>query len=215
MAGSRATVHTLKIGLRGARPPIWRRLEVPSRIRLVELSAVIQAAFDWAGYHLWVFETVRGEYGLPDPELGHRDAASVTLRTIAPRAADQLRYVYDFGDDWEHDVVVEAVGPAVAEVGYPRCTGGRRAAPPEDCGGVWGYAELLEILADPGHAEHTERLQWLGLDSAGDLGPASFDVEEINQALGRVGGRGLGILPASMPVSRFDPINGDDLAGWS
>lgn len=129
----------------------------------------------------------RGEYGLPDPELGHRNAASVTLRTVAPRAGDKVRCVYDFGDDWQHDVVVEAVGPSVAGVGYPRCTGGRRAAPPEDCGGVWGYADLLEILGDPRHGEHAERLEWLGLDAADGLDPLAFDVEEVNRALAAPG----------------------------
>ena len=96
-----------------------------------------------------VFETERGEYGRPDPELGHRNAATVTLKAVAPRAGARLRYLYDFGDDWEHDLVVEAVGRADPDASYPRCTGGRRAGPPEDCGGIWGYGDLLEILACP------------------------------------------------------------------
>lgn len=178
-----AAVHILKIGLRGARPPIWRRIEVPSSIPLDQLSALIQAAFDWDGYHLWVFETERSEFGVPDPELGHRDAAKVTLRSVAPRPGAKLRYVYDFGDDWQHDITVEAVAPATPDGHYPRCTGGRRAAPREDCGGVWGYADLLETLADPEHPGHAERLEWLGLDSAADFDPAAFDVAEVDQAL--------------------------------
>ncbi len=175
-------MHTIKIGLRGTKPPIWRRLEVPSGIRLDELGTLIQTAFGWAGHHLWVFETPRGEYGLPDPELGHRDAGAVTLRSVAGRSA-RFRYVYDFGDDWQHDIVVEEIAPAAPDVRYPRCTGGKRAAPPEDCGGVWGYAELLEILADPEREEHAERLEWLGLASAADLDPAAFDADEINEGL--------------------------------
>jgi hypothetical protein len=180
-------VHTLKIGLNGTRPPIWRRLEVPSAIRLDRLSVLIQASFQWAGYHLWVFETARGEYGEPDPELGHRHAASVTLRSVAPTVGARLSYVYDFGDDWRHDIVVESISRPLLDVTYPRCTGGRRAAPPEDCGGVWGYSDLLAVLADPDHPEHGERLEWLGLDTASDLDPAAFDVVEVDRALAEHG----------------------------
>jgi hypothetical protein len=183
MAAGRASVHTIKIGLRGMRPPVWRRLEVPSGTRLDALSTVIQVAFGWVGYHLWVFETARGEFGVSDPELGHRDAATVTLKAVAPRAGARLRYIYDFGDDWQHDIMVEAVGPADSDACYPRCTAGRRAGPPEDCGGVWGFAELLEILADPQHEEHAERLEWLGVDSAEEFDPAAFDLAEINRDL--------------------------------
>lgn len=183
MPVTRMSVHTIKVGLRGTRPPIWRRLEVPSTVRLDALSTVVQAAFGWHGYHLWVFETSRGEFGLPDAELGHRDAATVTLEAVAPRTGTRLRYLYDFGDDWEHDIVVEAVGRADPDASYPRCTAGRRTGPPEDCGGIWGYADLLEVLADPQHDEHKERLEWLGMDSVEDFDPAAFDLAEINRAL--------------------------------
>ena len=108
----------------------------------------------------------------------------MTLKAVAPRAGARLRYLYDFGDDWEHDLVVDAVGRADPDVSYPRCTGGRRAGPPEDCGGIWGYADLLEILADPQHEEHEERLEWLGLESAEEFDPAAFDLAEINEDLG-------------------------------
>lgn len=183
MAAARTSVHTIKVGLRGMRPPVWRRLEVPSGIRLDALSTVIHAAFGWIGYHLWVFETARGEFGVPDPDLGLRDAAAVTLRAVAPRPGARLRYVYDFGDDWQHDIVVEAVGLADVDAHYPRCTAGRRAGPPEDCGGAWAFAELLEILADPHHEEHAERLEWLGLDSTVEFDPAAFDLAGINRDL--------------------------------
>jgi hypothetical protein len=132
-------------------------LEVASSIRLDALSTAVQTAFGWAGYHLWVFETARGEFGIPDPDLGHRDAATVTLRAVAPRPGARMR--------------------------YPCCTAGRRAGPPKDCGGVWGYTELLEILADTRHEEHEERLEWLGIDSAAEFDPAAFDLAEINRQL--------------------------------
>lgn len=176
-------IHKIKVTLRGSRPPIWRRLEVPSGITLRRLHDVIQVAFGWQDYHLWVFDTELGRYGVADRELGHRAAAGKKLADVAPVAGGRLAYTYDFGDDWEHDIVVEAVTDGDPGVAYPRCIGGRRAGPPEDCGGVWGYQDLLEILADPTHEEHTERLEWLGLDSVDEFDADAFDVADVNVAL--------------------------------
>jgi Plasmid pRiA4b ORF-3-like protein len=184
-AATGRTVHRVKVTLRGARPPIWRRLEVPSGMTLLELHHSIQEAFGWLGYHLWVFSTPLGDYGVADPELGHRSAASATLDKVTRRAGDRLRYTYDFGDDWEHEIFVEEVGTAEPGLAYPRCLAGRRACPPEDCGGIWGYHELCEILADPGHPEHTDRLEWLGLESAEQFNPAEFHLAEVNETLSR------------------------------
>ncbi len=176
-------VHRVKIGLRGAKPPIWRRLEVPSHIKLDKLHRRIQEAFGWEDAHLWVFETPHGQYGRTDTELGHRSAASKRLADVAPAKGDRLRYTYDFGDGWEHDIVVEEVAAAEPGVRYPRCLTGRRAAPPEDCGGIWGYVVMQEILADPEHPDHEQLLQWLGLESADEFDPAAFDHDEVNRAL--------------------------------
>lgn len=178
-----APVYRIKVGLRGAKPPIWRRLEVPADISLARLHDVIQVAFDWDDCHMHVFETPYGSFGTPDAELGHRSAAQATLEQVAPAADSKLRYTYDFGDDWEHEIVVEKVLDRDGSATYPRCTGGRRAAPPEDCGGIWGYTELIETLTDPGHPEHEERLEWLGLDSAADFDPDCFDAEGVTKAL--------------------------------
>lgn len=183
MANPRGTVHRIKVTLRGSRPPIWRRLEVPSSATLQQVHHIVQEAFGWQDSHLWVFETPAGDFGIPDPELGYRSAAAKKLRDVAPQAADRVRYTYDFGDGWEHDVLVEAVHPAEPSTIYPRCLTGRRACPPEDCGGVWGYEDLLRILADPTDDEHEERLDWLGLDSADHFDPAAFDLAEVNAAL--------------------------------
>jgi hypothetical protein len=180
------TVHRLKITLRGAKPPIWRRLEVPSDITLERLHLAIQEAFGWTGYHMWVFSTPAGEYGTADPELGHRSAAAKKLSDVA-LTGGRIRYTYDFGDDWEHGITVEDVLAAEPGMTYPRCTAGRRAGPPEDSGGIWGYEYLLEVLADPGHEEHRGRLEWLGLDSADGLDPAAFDLAEVNEALSGLG----------------------------
>ena len=179
-----SAVYRIKITLRGSKPPIWRRLEVPSGITLQRLHRVIQVAFGWEDYHLWVFETAQGDYGLSDPELGHRSAASKKLSDVAPLAGDRLHYTYDFGDGWDHQIVVEDVLAADPGVKYPRAVAGRRAGPPEDCGGIWGYRELCETLANPEHEEHASMLEWLGLDSAADFDPAAFDLDAVNEALG-------------------------------
>jgi hypothetical protein len=173
----------LKLSLRGAKPPIWRRVDVPSDISLQRLHRVMQAAFGWEDYHMWVFDTELGRYGIADAELEIRSAASKKLHHVAPHRGDGLIYTYDFGDGWEHIIAVEEVRAAEAGVTYPRCLAGRRAGPPEDCGGIWGYAELLGILADPTHDDHIARLEWLGLSSPTELDPARFDLDKINQQL--------------------------------
>jgi hypothetical protein len=107
----------------------------------------------------------------------------MTLEQVAPGVKDKVRYTYDFGDDWVHDIVVEKVLAPDPAMVYPRCTGGKRAAPPDDCGGMWGYEELVEVLADPAHPEHEERLEWLGLSDASEFAPEAFDVEATNSRL--------------------------------
>ncbi|WP_113700006.1 plasmid pRiA4b ORF-3 family protein [Nonomuraea lactucae] len=177
------TIHRIKVTLVGSRPPIWRRLEVPSAITLRNLHGVLQAAFGWEDYHMWVFENPLGRYGVTDGELRIASAAAKRLHQVTPASGDRLGYTYDFGDDWEHAILVEAVAPAEPGIAYPRCLTGRRACPPEDCGGIWGYDHLLEILADPAHEEHEDRLEWLGLDSADEFDPAAFDLAGTNATL--------------------------------
>jgi Plasmid pRiA4b ORF-3-like protein len=181
-SGPAAPIYQIKVGLRGAKPPIWRRLEVHADTSLADLHDIIQVAFGWEDCHMHVFETAYGPFGVADRELGHRAEGPVTLEQVASGSGDRLQYVYDFGDNWAHDIVVEKVLDR-QPVRYPRCTGGRRAAPPEDCGGIWGYAELVEVLGDPGHPEHADRLEWLGLGTAAEFQPARFDPAEITRAL--------------------------------
>jgi hypothetical protein len=178
-----APVYQIKVGLRGAKPPIWRRLEVPADISLARLHDVIQVAFDWDDSHLHVFETPYGSFGRADRELGHRAETPVTLEQVAPEVNSKISYMYDFGDNWDHDILVEKVLDRDQTVAYPRCTGGRRAAPPEDCGGIWGYAGLVETLGDPDHPEHQEMLEWLGLDDPSEFTPERFDAAAVTQAL--------------------------------
>jgi hypothetical protein len=179
-------VHRIKVTLRGSKPPIWRRFEVPSDITLARLHTVIQLGFGWEDCHLWVFESPAGRYGTADPDLEIRSAAAKKLSAVADWPGDKLRYEYDFGDGWQHDIIVEAVQPAEHGVAYPRCTAGKRACPPEDCGGVWGYYQLLNILANPRHQDHEQMLRWLGIGSPAEFDPAGFDLEAANQYLAGV-----------------------------
>ncbi|SCG63701.1 pRiA4b ORF-3-like protein [Micromonospora siamensis] len=185
-SAGQAPIYQVKVSLRGARPPIWRRLQVPADVGLARLHELIQVAFGWTDSHLHVFETPYGSFGRPDTDLGHRAESRVTLEQVAPNTGDRLRYTYDFGDNWELDILVEKAFDRDAAEAYPRCVGGRRAAPPEDCGGVRGYAELVEILADPTHPEHRERLEWLSLDNLNDFDPARFEAAAVTVALQRV-----------------------------
>ncbi|MFC4080227.1 plasmid pRiA4b ORF-3 family protein, partial [Amycolatopsis samaneae] len=117
-----APVYQLKVSLKGAKPPIWRRLEVPADTTLAWLHEIIQVAFEWEHSHLHVFQTPYGDFGIPDPELDFRDEDAVTLEQVTPEAKSKIRYLYDFGDHWEHEILVEKVLAADAAKVYPRCT---------------------------------------------------------------------------------------------
>ena len=154
---------------------------------LADLHEVLQTAFGWTDSHLHQFD-VRGTlYRVPDPDdvdwgrpVGDERRAS--LREVVGTRVRKLVYEYDFGDGWEHDITVERRLPAEPGASYPRCSAGRRACPPEDCGGPWGYAHLLAIVADPGHPEHHDRREWLG--EAFD--PDAFDLDAVNTSLARL-----------------------------
>lgn len=175
----------LKVTLHGSKPPIWRRLVVPESLTLSELHDAIQVAMNWENYHLYAFSAKGETYSLPNADWpsDDLDASSVTLRDLRlRRPGTKFTYNYDFGDDWLHDIVVEAVAPLDLEAKYPRCLGGRRAAPPEDCGGIYGYARMLAIADDPEHPEHAEIADWL--PDAFD--PATFDLEDVNRMMRRI-----------------------------
>jgi len=136
------TVHRVKVSLHGAKPPVWRRLEVPSDLPLSVLHEGLQTAFGWFDCHPHLFETACGEAGDPahDDLWARRvDESAVALAQVAPSVKDTIGYVYDFGDQWRHDIVVEAVLPAAPGVRYPRCTAARGVAPEEDSGGVRAF----------------------------------------------------------------------------
>lgn len=176
-----ASVHQLKVTLLGLKPPIWRRIVVPSDITLSELHAIVQETMGWHDSHLHEFRI--GNVGYGDPrlleELTDQDSRKTRLGEVAPAPKKRIHYLYDFGDNWEHEILVEAVGPPTPDIDYPICLKGKLACPPEDCGGVWGYADLLEALSDPENTEREDLLDWLG----GPFDPEAFDAEEVNQRL--------------------------------
>jgi hypothetical protein len=181
-------VYQLKISLRGvSKPPVWRRVAVSSGITLAELHEVIIRAMGWNGGHLHVFSTGWAEYGTPGPELGHLDDSAVRLCNVLLLPGARLRYTYDFGDDWEHDIQLEEILPDEPGGGHPVCIAGKGACPPDDCGGAWGYAELKQTLADPADEEHQDLLDWLGLDSAAAFDPKAFSIDQVNFRLSHLG----------------------------
>lgn len=189
-------VLQLKVTLKGTKPPIWRRVVVESSATLDQLHEAIQAAFGWWNYHLYEFEFGRTRYGIPDPDdfdFGPptRDARKARLDQVAS-AGSTFTYTYDFGDNWEHKVIVEKVLDASCVASLPSCIDGRRAGPPEDCGGVWGYEELLAILGDPSHPEHAERAEWASAWGGAGLDPAAFDPNDFADNL------------RSLHLARFD-----------
>jgi tetratricopeptide (TPR) repeat protein len=178
------TVYQLKVTLKGTRPPVWRRLQVPADTRLSKLHDILQVAMGWTDSHLHQFQVGRRVIGVPDPDDWREveDERRVRLADVASREKARLTYEYDFGDSWEHEVVVEKILPAEARVRLPVCLAGRRACPPEDVGGVWGYADFLVAIQDPRHPEHAAMLDWIG----GEFEPEAFDPAEISAALRRL-----------------------------
>lgn len=175
------TVYQLKATIVGTKPPIWRRVVVADNTTLARLHDVIQAAFGWWDSHLHEFEIDRVRYGIDDGEgWGEppRDERRARLGDLV-NVGSSFSYVYDFGDNWEHKVTFEKVAPAERGMRYPRCTDGRRACPPEDCGGVWGYEHFLEAIAEPNHEEHEAMLEWVG----GEFDPNAFDPADVDHRL--------------------------------
>lgn len=177
--------YQLKITLKHIRPPIWRRLQVRGDITLGELHRFLQVAMGWWDSHLHLFKIGRAEYTHPYPELDlfseteTKDEDETILGEVVRSEKRRFTYVYDYGDHWEHEIVVEKILPREGEMEYPVCLAGRRACPPEDCGGPWGYGGMLQALDDPSHPEHESYVEWLG----GQFDPEEFDLEVLNHRL--------------------------------
>jgi hypothetical protein len=177
-------VYQLKVTLKGSKPPIWRRLLVPGTVSLYQLHQIIQIAMGWTDSHLHQFIIEEEFYSIPSPEDWEpvKDERRHRLNQVVPAENDKFIYEYDFGDSWEHQILVEKIQPPESGIKYPLCIKGKAACPPEDVGGVWGYMELLEAISDPNRAEHDSIIEWLG----DDFDPEKFDLEAVNQAFQRI-----------------------------
>ena len=174
-AGSGDPIYVVKITLDGSQPLIWRRVLIPASVDLSRLHHIVQSAMGWSDSHMHQFYPPKSR---PLERLGH-----ARLGDLLRDEGDHCGYEYDFGDSWYHDLTLE--GKQAAEPGrrYPVCTGGQRACPPEDIGGIPGYLAMLAVLDDPGHEDYEEMAGWL----TQDFNPAAFSIEQANLRLGRYG----------------------------
>jgi hypothetical protein len=173
----------LRLQLNDVDPVVWRRLIVPGSVRMAKLSEMLLAAMGWTNSHLHAFRVGDVRYGMNVDEYsdGEIDEKQVT---VLQALRDERRFVYDydFGDSWEHDVVIEDLSWTYFGLKFAVCIDGERACPPEDVGGPWGYTEFLAAIADPDHEERESYLEWVG----GSFDPARFDLATANAALQKV-----------------------------
>lgn len=182
LARAGATAYRLKITLAGSEPPIWRQVLVPGDVNLAGLHQVIQYVMGWSDSHLHMFHAGKLHFGPRTPGRDEvRNERQVILRDIAPRAGAKFFYEYDMGDSWVHEIKVEKITRLESGFQKPECLAGARACPPEDCGGIYGYEELLEALRDPRHRNHAELAEWAGED----FDPEVFNVAQANRDMGR------------------------------
>jgi hypothetical protein len=169
------------VTLQGTKPPIWRRIQVRSSTALPRLHYTIQLAMGWTDSHLHQFIIGGVAYCMTDPEFEDdmRSERRVKLERVVAAEKARFVYEYDFGDSWTHLILLEKILPVEPGVHYPQCLAGKRACPPEDVGGVWGYYGFLDAIRLSDHPEHEEMLEWYG----GAFDPEAFALDEVNQAL--------------------------------
>ncbi len=176
-------VYQFKISLKGVKPSIWRRIQVPETYTFWDLHTAIQDAMGWFDSHLHLFNILnprtgqKEEIGIPDEdgELDFLTGWEIPISSYFSLKNKKADYDYDFGDNWEHNLLLEKIIARDPDQKYPLCMAGERACPPEDCGGIWGYEDLLKIMKDPSHDEHDRMMEWL--DSNFD--PERFQPEAV------------------------------------
>ncbi len=171
----------LKIYLQGSKPKIWRRFLIEDSITFNELHDIIQTVMGWENYHLFEFEI--NDLRIIPPDEGflkenELDPDKTKVYEFLNTEKQKFNYLYDFGDDWNHIIVVEKILEKDSSKKYPVCIAGKMSCPPEDCGGLWGYEEILEIQQNKNHPDYEERIiDWLGED----FNPEDFNIEEVNK----------------------------------
>lgn len=176
-------VYQFKITLEEIDPPIWRRIQVPETYSFWDLHVAIQDAMGWTDSHLHQFEMTDPKTGsgveisIPDEDWEDEALAGweVKIADFFTLNNPSAFYIYDFGDNWEHRIVLEKIVPRAEETEYPICLEGERACPPEDCGGAWGYVDMLETISDPADEEYEDMIEWLG----DDFEPEYFDPIDV------------------------------------
>lgn len=182
MGTLRDSIYQLKIKLEGSqKPPIWRQVLVDPSINFQQLHAIIQGAMGWTNSHLHHFFDKRNNFfiGIPS-EDGWGDTFDGRKKKIASylkKEKDSLFYEYDFGDGWEHKVELQKILPLDTKLNYPCLLKGKGACPPEDCGGIWGYYDMVAALNNPKHPSHKDMREWIGLDQ--------WDINEFDLELHR------------------------------
>lgn len=179
-------IYQFKVTLRGIRPLIWRRFQVYDDLTFYEFHRVLQNVMGWYNAHLHAFNLdgwqITDAETLAEGWNDGEDEQKARLNQYVKREKQKFLYEYDFGDSWEHEILLERILPPEPGARYPRCLKGKRACPPEDCGGMWGYEVLLESLADENDPEREEYLDWLG----GEFNPKKFDLAQVNDRLARL-----------------------------
>ena len=178
-------IYRIRVSLLDIRPVIWRRFELSSQTTLKQFHRILQIVMGWGNYHLHEFRVGTKRYGVPDPDYDDPGdvivESKILLSEILPSADAEISYVYDFGDNWRHLIELEEIVPAQPEGEYPRVLDGARSSPPEDSGGITGYANLLKILIDPTHEEYEDMRGWAGEKFNAEV----FSLKEINRRLRR------------------------------
>ena len=192
---ARDVVFQFRIDLVQSQPLIWRRALVTADSTLEMLHMVIQMSLGWQDEHLHQFEIRGGRFGEPTPSGLHAwlapvtvtDESEVRLVELALTPGTRFRYTYDFGDNWNHELELEAILERDPTAQYPACTEAVGAGPPEDVGGLWGYYDMLEALADANHEDHWRYADWIG--GEGEWDPERVDIDDINRRLALMAGR--------------------------
>ena len=180
-------VYDFEVSLRGVEARVWRSIQVPGDFSFWDLHIALQDAMGWEDYHLHEFEIINPatghtvRIGIPDEDS--LDEERPTLPGWEARISEYFTpenaaatYTYDFGDDWIHAITLRETLDREPRTAYPRCTGGAKACPPEDCGGPWGYQDFLEAINDPAHEEHVRMLEWIG----GSFDPEAFEPGDVS-----------------------------------
>ncbi|NTF91458.1 plasmid pRiA4b ORF-3 family protein [Agrobacterium rhizogenes] len=182
-------IARLHVQLNGMEPAIWRKIEVPLNLSLKGLHDVIQATMLFEDYHLFEFEACGRRYDVPDPEDAYDRktyaARNVRIAALIDRGVLTFTYTYDFGDNWQHAITIEAIEDANPFLEYPRFLDGERRAPPEDVGGTSGFVDFLKAMAKPRHPQHREFMRWYG----GRFDAADISIDVVQERIAKLARR--------------------------